>query len=114
MAISPVKKKRLSLQIIRVARIFECLHIVGECTHRTIHSAIGVLPPKPVCERTIRRDLESLEASGFVRSRVCSDSGMRFYSLETMAALRGRLDLVKRLTPSQLGILNRTKILNES
>lgn len=123
MKITPTKKKRLSRQIIRVARELEALHILGEATVTRIHIAIGNLPPRPVCERTIYRDLCALEEAGFVerykaRTQTRTKSGapkcVNLWRLATPAQLRDRLQIVGSLSNKQIDILRQKRPLAEN
>lgn len=112
-------KRRLSLQIIRVARELEALHVLGEASTSTLFLAIGDLPPKPVCLKTLHRDLVALELAGFVTKRICVSTQfingapmrvrMNVWRLAEPAALRDRLKLIKGLTPKQLALLKEGK-----
>lgn len=59
-------RKRLSLQICRVVCIMQTLYQLKEASLHDVHSIVSKALPKPVCKRTIRRDLEALEVMGFV------------------------------------------------
>jgi hypothetical protein len=118
--ITPAKpKRRLSLQIIRVARELEALHFLGEASAATIALAIAKLPPKPVCERTILRDLQSLEFAGFVARRAITfwtsngngsiKVACDLWRLSEPVELRSRLGLVKGLSQKQLSLLKKGK-----
>lgn len=115
MIYSTTPKRRLSLQIIRVARELEALHVLGEASATTIELAIGKMPPRPVCLRTIQRDLEALEVAGLVAHRetlvvtATFRQKMKVWRLAEPFELRQRLNLLKGLSPKQIQLLKEGK-----
>jgi predicted transcriptional regulator len=101
MSFGPEKKpgRRISKQLCRAAAIMEVLHRHDEPTVKSIADIVSPLFPFPVCERTIRRDLEALLAIGFVERKTMTRryaSDYYVWSLATPVMLLEGLKIADR------------------